>query len=200
MGLHGLVQDHPLAGGRELMAPSDARPDRAINQAATVMLVTCALLMGVTAVVVAWPRLTHTLGVRPTVAREPAYRTGQMIDVPAEWYRSSPYTVVLFARASCGACQQAQPFFKQLVTGLKGRAAVVLAGSDAEQDDDATFARALGLKAPSIQIAPDGLKVRATPTLVLINQRGEILGAWEGVGPPEQQTVIAKAIDRAIGV
>jgi peroxiredoxin len=164
------------------------------------VLTTCVLLLGATVVAVAWPRITHTLGVKPAAAREAAYRTGQTIDVPAEWYQSSPYTVLLFARASCGACQQAQPFFKQLVAGLKGRASVVLAGSDQEREDDATYGRALGLKDPSLLVAPAGLKVRATPTLVLINQRGEILGAWEGVGPPEHQTTIAKAIDRAIGV
>ena len=197
LGLHGLVQDE-LAAGPELMALTE-RSDRAIHRMAAAMLVTCALVLGATAVAVAWPRLTHTLGVKP-VPRELAYKTGQTIDVPAEWYQSSPYTVVLFARASCGACQNAQPFFKQLVTGLKGRAAVVLAGGEQGQDDDAQYGRALGLKDPAIRVAPDGLKVRATPTLVLINRRGEILGAWEGVGPPEQQTTIAKAIDRAIGV
>src|SRR5262245_46465866 len=105
------------------------RSDRAIHRVATTMLVTCVLLLGATVVAVAWPRITHTLGVKPAV-RELAYTTGQTIDVPSDWYQSSPYTVVLFARASCGACQNAQPFFKQLVTGLKGRATVVLAGGE----------------------------------------------------------------------
>src|SRR5258705_13348864 len=108
------------------------RKDRVINQAATTMLATCILLLGATVVAIAWPRITHPPGVTPAV-RVAAYRTGQTIDVPAEWYQSSPYTIVLFARASCGACQQAQPFFKQLVTGLKGRASVVLAGSELER-------------------------------------------------------------------
>jgi hypothetical protein len=175
------------------------RSDRAIHRGATMMLVTCLLVLGTTVVVVAWPRITNSLGVKPA-PRELSYRTGQMIDVPADWYQSSPYTIVLFARASCGACQTAQPFFKQLASGLKGRAVVVLAGGEEERDADAEFGRAIGLKDPAIRVAPAGLKVRATPTLVLINQRGEILGAWEGVGPPEQQTTIAKAIDRALGI
>jgi hypothetical protein len=175
------------------------RSDKNIHRVAAGMLVACVVLLGATVVVVAWPRITHTFGVKPA-PREMSYRTGQTIDVPAEWYQSSPYTVVLFARASCGACQNAQPFFKQLVTGLRGRATFVLAGSEVERDDDAQYGRALGLKDAAIRVAPPDLKVRNVPTLVLINQRGEILGAWEGVGPPEQQTTIAKAIDRAIGV
>jgi peroxiredoxin len=163
------------------------------------MLVTCALMLAATVVAVAWPRITHSLGVKPAV-REAAYRTGQTIDVPADWYQNAPYTMVLFARANCGACQNAQPFFKQLANGLKGRAAVILAGSEQDREEDSEYARALGLKDPAIRITPAGLKVRLTPTLVLINRRGEILGAWEGVGPVEQQSTIAKAIDRAIGI
>ena len=33
---------------------------------------------------------------------------------------------------------------------------------------------------------PAGLRVRATPTLVLVNREGTILHAWEGVGPDRQ--------------
>jgi len=164
------------------------------------MLLVCALVLGTTALVVAWPRLTTTLGVKSTPTRNAAYRTGQTVDVPASWYEASPYTLLVFARASCGACQQAQPFFKQLTSGLKGRASVLMVGSDLDRENDAAYGRAIGLKDASIQVAPDGLKVRVTPTVVLINKRGEILGAWEGVGPADQQDAIAKAIDRAIGL
>jgi len=181
------------------MKPIAQRSDRAIHRVATTMMVTCMLLLAATVVAVAWPRITHTLGVKPAV-REAAYRTGQVIDVPEDWYQSSPYTVVLFARASCGACQNAQPFFKELASDLKGRAAVILASSEQEREEDAEYGHGIGLKDPAIRITPAGLKVRVTPTLVLINRRGEILGAWEGVGPAEQQSTIAKAIDRAIGI
>ena len=170
-----------------------------LGGAAMTTIVTCALLLAGTAGTVAWPRLRHTLGVRPAAAAAAAaYRTGQVVDVPADWYQSSPYTVVLFARAACGPCQTAQPFFKQLVTDLKGRAAVVLVGGDDDREGDVGYGRSLGLKDTGIQMAPEGLKVRATPTLVLVNQRGEILGAWEGVGTATRQTTIAKAIEHSM--
>jgi len=181
------------------MASPAPSSDRVLRGAATAAVAACTLVLAVTVVAVAWPRLTHTLGVHPA-APAAAYRTGQTIDVPADWYRASPYTIVLFARSSCGACQQAQPFFRQMIGNLKGRAAVVLAGSAAEHDDDLAFGQLLGLKDAAIHVAPAGLRVRAAPTLVLVNQRGEVLGAWEGIGPMEQQAEIEKAIERAIGI
>ncbi len=40
--------------------------------------------------------------------------------------------------------------------------------------------------------------MRATPTLVLVDQNGTVLEAWEGAGPPEKQSSILKAIDVAL--
>jgi thioredoxin-like negative regulator of GroEL len=45
---------------------------------------------------------------------------------------------------------------------------------------------------------PAGLRVRATPTLVLVNAQGQVLAAWEGVGPEKQQQQIAKTIQSIV--
>jgi hypothetical protein len=181
------------------VTPVNTRADSLVGRAATTAIVTCLLLVAGTVGAIAWPRLAVTLGVTPA-GRAAPYVTGQTIDVPADWYRTSPHTLVLFARAGCSACQAAQPFFKQLVTDLKGRATMVLVSSSDDRERDAEYGRGLGLKDPAIQVTPGNLKVELVPTLVLVNQRGEILGAWEGVGPADQQATVAKAIARAIGL
>jgi thiol-disulfide isomerase/thioredoxin len=173
--------------------------DRFIRRASTTAIVTFALLLTGTAGAIAWPRLAHTLGVKPP-APMAAYQIGQRVDVPAAWYEASPYTVVLFASSACGACQTAQPFLKQLVTNLKGRANVVLATKPGDAAGDGAYGRDLGLKETAIRTIDEPLNVRSTPTLVLVNQRGEILGAWEGVGPSARQQAIASAIERATGL
>jgi thioredoxin-related protein len=180
------------------MSAFDPKTDRIINRAVIILSIGFALVLGATAVAVAWPRLTHAFGRAPATPA-PAYRTGQTIDVPADWYQASPHTLVLFARSSCSACQEAQPFLKGLVAGLGGHAAVVLASTGQEREEELRYGRAIGIEDALNKIAPAGLKVQATPTLVLINQRGEILGAWEGVGPPDRQTIIANAVKAAIG-
>ena len=98
--------------------------DRLVGKTASLTNAGLVLILLVTAMMVTWPRVTNALGMRH--APDPAYRAGQTIDTPADWYASSSYTLVVFARASCGACQTAQPFLKQLVADLgleeRGRA------------------------------------------------------------------------------
>ena len=72
--------------------------------------------------VVFWPRVATALGVKPAPP-PPAYAAGERVDVPAAWYARRPKTLIVFARASCGACQKAQPFLKTLVGFGDGSAA-----------------------------------------------------------------------------
>jgi len=166
--------------------------DRLVGKTASITNAGLVLILLVTAMMVAWPRVTTALGMRH--APEPAYRAGQTIDAPANWYASSSYTLVVFARASCGACQTAQPFLKQLVADLGSRSAVVLGTTGKETKEEAGYGQSLGLSAESVKVVPAGLRVRATPTLVLVNAQGQVLAAWEGVGPEKQQQQIAKTI------
>jgi len=162
--------------------------------AATLGLV---LMVAATAVYIGWPRVANALGLKPPPP-PPAYTSGQKIDVPTSWYDSSPKTLIIFGRASCVACEKAQPFLKGLVTRLNGRAAAVLAHPPGADADDTAFAKSLGITNDRIVVSVPGLRVRATPTLVLVNKNGTVLEAWEGAGPPEKQSSIVKAIDAAL--
>ena len=107
-------------------------------------------------------------------------------------------TLVLFAQSSCGACQKAEPFFKDLFADLKGKASVVLTSHGPERADELAYGHALGLDDEAIKETPKGLRVKATPTLVLVDRDGKILDTWEGVGPASQQKQIREKILSAI--
>ncbi len=148
--------------------------------------------------VVVWPRLANALGIEPS-RPAPAYVAGDRVDVPAAWYQRAPRTLILFARASCGACQTAQPFLRSLAsTVLEHGAAVIVAGHRETVAEDAAFARSLGLGDDAFVPFPAGLRVRVTPTLVLVDRTGAILHAWEAVGPPDRQQAIARAVTAAL--
>jgi hypothetical protein len=154
--------------------------------------------LGVTLVIAGWPRVTKAMGWNQTPP--PVYATGSTIDTPVAWHQQTDFTLVLFARSSCAACQAAQPFLRHLVANLKGRTAVVLVTTGKEPQADTRFAQGLGIQASEVKVAPENLRVRATPTLVLVNNRGRVLGSWEGVGGEARQADIAMDIDRAIGL
>jgi hypothetical protein len=172
-----------------------AGADGLVRSASTAASLALAAVLAITLAFVAWPRVASALGIEPGPPA-PAYAPGGTIDTPAAWHSRTPATLVLFARASCGACQTARLFLISLVETLRGRADVVVVGGGA--DDDARFARDLGVDPALIHAAPAGLRVRVTPTLVLVDRAGTILHAWEGVGPAEKQAVIAEAIGSAL--
>jgi hypothetical protein len=191
VGLHRLVQDRPDA------LSMTGRENHALSRASVVASFSLVLGLAITVGYVAWPRVASALGVTPPKAAA-AYAAGQMADVPVEWYQHDAYTLVIFARASCGACEKAQPFLAGLVRHVQGRAGVVMAGPASTHDEDVRFANSLGIGDARTHVVPSTARVRATPTLVLLNQRGLVVEAWEGVGSAEHQGEITKAVDLAL--
>lgn len=170
--------------------------ERYVAKGASITNAGLVLILLVTAMMVAWPRVTNALGMRH--APEPAYKTGQTIDTPKEWYAGADHTLVVFARASCGACQTAEPFLKQLVADLAAKSAVVLGSTGKEPTQELDYGRALGLDEAAVKVVPAGLRVRATPTLVLVDRQGQVLAAWEGVGPEKKQDEIRQTIQSIV--
>ncbi len=169
--------------------------DRFSVTASLVLAVTLCTSLGV----VFWPRMAAAFGLNSAPAPPaPAYVAGDQVDVPAAWYSRHPRTLVVFARAACGACQTAQPFLKTLAASVieKG-GGVAIAGHRESPDEDASFAKGLGVPQDAIVVFPAGLRVRVTPTLILVARDGTILHAWEGVGPDAKQQTIQAAIAAA---
>lgn len=173
--------------------------DKALSRMSVAASISLVLMVGGTAGYVAWPRLAGILGVKAaTPVSQPAYAAGEPFDTPAEWYNSSRATLVVFARATCAACDKAQPFLKSLVTRLEGRADVVMAHPSGAEMLDAAFAQNIGIRENHLRLVTADLRVRATPTLVLVNQQGLILAAWEGVGSPDRQAEIVNTIEAVL--
>jgi hypothetical protein len=173
------------------------RTDRVLRAASLAASATLIVALGATLAFITWPRLSSYVGVTPTPA--PAvYSAGDRVDVPAGWYASTSHTLIVFARASCSACERAQPFLKDVVSHMNGRGAAVMAHPPGAPDDDEQFGRSLGVADDHIFETTPGLRVRATPTMVLVDQQGRVIGAWEGAGKPDRQAAILKAVDEAI--
>jgi len=191
LGVHGLVQGRPLAVGRlTVTGPSDRLVRRASVALSAGFVVVLAATMGF----IALPRVAAALGVKPP-APPPPYAAGDTVDVPAAWYASADTTLIVFARASCAACERGQPFLKQLVERMDGRGAAMMAHPPGADADDQQFARGLGIADGHILTVAAPLKVRATPTVLIVNRQGRILGAWEGVAKADQQAAMNRAVD-----
>jgi hypothetical protein len=174
------------------------RFDRFAGRGALLLSVGLALMLGVTATVVAWPRVAGTLGMAPAPAGPP-YRVGETLDVPAEWYGRTPATLVVFAKSSCAACQQAAPFLRELIQTVKaGGNGSVLGGASSLPGGELPYGQLIGLDADAVKIkARSGNRVKAVPTLVLVDQHGKVLGSWQGI-PKEREPALREAILTAL--
>lgn len=174
------------------------RFDRLVSRAAGILSVFLVVLLLGTVAVLAWPRVSKALGLGPK--REAAYKAGDVVDAPRDWYDGASPTLIIFARADCGACINAKPFFKTLVSRIQatGRARVVLGGISAEGLPDTGYAKAIGLDAGMARTAkPKQLRLKSVPTLVLVSADGRISGAWDYLGP-DKQYATADARQQAI--
>jgi len=143
----------------------------------------CVALVIATAAAVASPRLRDFLGF--TTEPAPAYRIGETVDVPARLYEGASYTLVVFARASCGGCQLVKPVLADLVQQIGKtehmRASFVMPSRSSA--DEVYYAQTIGL--PASSVFPDVLgnfRVRVVPTALLVDDAGTIVAVSEGVG------------------
>lgn len=101
-------------------------------------------------------------------------------------YGGSPYTVVLFARFGCGACERAKPLLSSLAKDIAGRPGVrfVMVTGTASRTENLAYARELGLaEAAVVSITLTDLRLRQVPTLLLVDRQGVVRYAQEGALP-----------------
>ena len=175
------------------MALTD-RSDRVVRRASAAVSAGLALMVVATAGYIVWPQIAAKIGVRAAPAPAP-YMAGQQVDVPAAWYADAPHTLILFARASCAACEKAQPFLKEFVGLMNGHGAAMMTHPEGPAGDDEKFANGLGISDDHVMVTPPGLRVRFTPTIVLVDRQGRIVDAWEGAGKIDTRLAIRAAID-----
>jgi hypothetical protein len=164
--------------------PTPGQFDARVGTAAAVVSVLCAVLLSATGVALAVPSIRAWLSGE---AGAVSYVAGELIDLESGTFDSTPYTIILFSRASCRACQQSRSVMAALVSDVAGRSdvkvmlAVDVVGSGQLAEEEA-FAREIGLdRSRLFQVETAGLRLRYVPTAVLTDATGKILLAREGL-------------------
>jgi thiol-disulfide isomerase/thioredoxin len=175
--------------------------DRAARIVATAAIVTCAIVVGGTVLILVTP--AARAAVSDAFEGGQPYETGRPIDLsPAAFQPSSP-TTVFFVRSSCGACREAVPIFQTLVREIAGhpswRALVV---TDRRDRNAATYAELLGARqADVIQVDFATLRLRRVPTVVVVDGSGLVRFAHEGPPDPSgESTLVAAVLEKMTGI
>lgn len=149
----------------------DATTDRRLGRAALIVTTLIIVIVGITAAI--------------------AFRPKGDIDIPAAWRSQSEFTLIIFGRDSCPACQASTDFHKALAAAAEANGVRAVAALTASMGDPAQFAAALGVspdRAIRANPAPEHLK--SVPTVIVVNRNGDVLKKTEGVLSADKQRAL----------
>jgi thiol-disulfide isomerase/thioredoxin len=132
-----------------------------------------------------------------------AYKIGEKVDLPPAQIVSAASTVIVFARSTCGACQASRPTLAKVVDLAKNRphvAAELLAVAGLAESEF-LLADTLGIPRENVRTFDriESMKLKFVPSVLVVNDAGSILYAYQGAPPPEELPKIAAILDRRGG-
>jgi peroxiredoxin len=129
---------------------------------------------------------------RPAVPTQtPNYKAGDRVDPVALGTDKARLTLVMATASTCRYCTQSLDFYSKL-TKKAGELGVRVVGVTSE--DIATNAKYLSDAKVSVAevvgSADTKLRIRGTPTLLLLRANGEVVQAWHGKLTPESEAQV----------
>jgi hypothetical protein len=121
---------------------------------------------------------------------------GTLISLPGVSWQDSNQTVVLALSDKCRFCSESAPFYQRLAQGLAQRGDVRLIAIFPQDVDAGKYYLAqLGVSIGQVIQAPlDSLKVRGTPTLVIVDKNGAVMQSWVGKLNSERESEVLNRI------
>ncbi len=119
--------------------------------------------------------------VRHRLSPHAGYLLGDRIGLPADLYRATRLTVVLFASNSCSACRSAESSLKELKQQLGASVDVrfVMVSADSYRTSSGEdYARRVGFELAPRATLPEQL--RAVPTIAIVDRDGRVRFVLEG--------------------
>lgn len=130
----------------------------------------------------------------PSVPPPKGPTVGSKVSLPNVDFSKSNKNVLLVLQKGCHFCSESAEFYKRLIEEAKGRNVNVLAVLPQDRQEAEGYLNSLGVQGIAIQQSRlDSLNVAGTPTIILLNNRGEITNLWVGKLPSEKEKeVLAK--------
>lgn len=159
-----------------------------INLVANVLIVVVLLLIGFV--------LIKQYGVtrRPT-AQTQDYRVavGRTISLPDVDWKTNEQTLLLVLDTGCRYCTASASFYQQIAREKRSVRLIAVFPQDAGQSKQYLS----DLNVPIDEVRQSGIEilgVKGTPTLILINNKGEVVRSWAGKLPPEEEREVLTQI------
>lgn len=102
-------------------------------------------------------------------------------------------TLVLALSSNCRFCTESAEFYKELMKQRNSTRVIAVLPQITEEGR--RYLQDLGVAVDEVRQAPlHSMNIAGTPTLVLVNSKGEVIGEWVGKLERDQQVEILKRI------
>jgi hypothetical protein len=131
---------------------------------------------------------------RAVLSRVPAsYASGDVLTFLPPDLHLERRNVVVFSRHDCSACQRSKAEFKKLADDIRGFRPVrlILVVPAPLNEEEVGFGRDIGFESSPLALSLGGTRLRAVPSLAVIDEHGRVLMFHEGVLTEETREKIA---------
>lgn len=113
------------------------------------------------------------------------------IEIPDVQFSEYDKTLILALQTGCHFCSESAPFYQKLQETVKGKNIKLVAVLPSDVSSSQEYLKKLGLSNIEPKELPlNSLQVSGTPTLVLVNAKGEIIDSWVGKLNSEKESEV----------
>ena len=133
---------------------------------------------------------------RRTAAATPVrVSVGSELSMPGVDWKANAATVVLALSTTCQYCTDSAPFYTRLADELSRRGVHFMVVLPQSVEEGSRYLRALNVDCRDVrQVSMRDVRIRGTPTLLLVDERGVIRYMREGRLSPDEERSVLEAI------
>ena len=126
---------------------------------------------------------------RPPERSIPTLVKGSQVALAEEPWTETRSTLLLVLKKDCRFCSDSADLYRRLVPITQQKNIRVIAVLPSPTNESREYLKGLGVDSIDIrQASLESLNVRGTPTIILANERGEVVDSWIGRLNSEQET------------
>ncbi len=163
------------------------KPYAKLEMAANIAIIVVAIMIGFVVV--------RNYLYKPASMKPSAPAAGTKLSLPDVYWANSNKTLVIALQEGCGYCSESAPFYQRLVTEASSRNVPLIAVLPQPVEVGKKYLSDLKVSINEVRESPlKSLGVQATPTLLLVNNKGEVTEAWLGKLSPEKESEVLEKL------
>ena len=130
----------------------------------------------------------------------PQIAVGEKFPLADVDWKGNGNTLVLALAPGCESCSESAPFYRRLTAELPAQRIHMTAVLPESVEQSREYLRGLVVEVDDVRQGSFALlKIRGTPTLILVDEQGVVRNVWLGRFPPDKEQQVIDIIREAVG-